>query len=76
VRSLDLAVGNRSMLDSALALTAPDYPERRKLFVEQVPSLDILRALALRLKNELSEQAYRDIENVLNMPDALQRLPV
>ncbi|RMW14851.1 hypothetical protein ALO97_05116, partial [Pseudomonas syringae pv. tagetis] len=76
VRSLDLAVGYRSMLDSALAVTAPDYPERRKLFVEQVPSLDILRALALRLKNELSEQAYRVIENVLNMPDALARLPV
>ncbi|RMV73198.1 hypothetical protein ALP05_04981 [Pseudomonas caricapapayae] len=76
VRSLDLAAGYRSMLNSALAVATSDYPERRKLFVEQVPSLDILRALALRLKNELSEQAYRVIENVLNMPDALARLPV
>ncbi|MCF5226024.1 dermonecrotic toxin domain-containing protein [Pseudomonas syringae] len=76
VTSLDIATGFRSMLDSALATTTSSYLERRKLFVEQVPSLDILRAFALRLKNELSEQAYRVVENVLNMPDAIARLPV
>ncbi|MCH5513790.1 dermonecrotic toxin domain-containing protein [Pseudomonas syringae] len=76
VKSLDIAAGYRSLLDSRLAVTAADYPERRRLFVEQVPSLDILQAFALRLKNELSEQAYQVIENVLSMPDALARLPV
>ncbi|KWS87573.1 MULTISPECIES: dermonecrotic toxin domain-containing protein [Pseudomonas syringae group] len=76
VRSLDIAAGYRSMLDPILAATAPDYLKRRKLFVDQIPSLDILRAFALRLKNELSEQAYTVIENVLDMPDAIARLPV
>jgi len=76
VRSLDIASGYRTMLNSVLAETRPDYLERRKLFVEQVPSLDILRAFASKLKNELSEQAYRIIENVLSMPDAVARLPV
>uniref|UniRef100_UPI0013CEE6FC hypothetical protein n=1 Tax=Pseudomonas viridiflava TaxID=33069 RepID=UPI0013CEE6FC len=74
--SLDIVTGFRSMLDSALATTTSSYLERRKLFVEQVPSLDILRAFALRLKNELSDQAYRVVENMLNMPDAIARLPV
>ncbi|MCF5470016.1 dermonecrotic toxin domain-containing protein [Pseudomonas syringae] len=76
VRSLDIAASYRTMLNSVLAETTPEYLERRKLFVEQVPSLDILRAFAFKLKNELSEQAYRIIENVLTMPDAVARLPV
>ncbi|KPZ24884.1 hypothetical protein ALQ80_04632 [Pseudomonas coronafaciens pv. oryzae] len=76
VTSLDIAAGYRAMLESLLTVTSADYLERRKLFVEQVPSLDILRAFALKLKGELSGQAYRLIENVLGMPDAIARLPV
>ncbi|MDP5165126.1 dermonecrotic toxin domain-containing protein [Pseudomonas syringae] len=76
VTSLDIAASYRRMLNSVLSETTPDYIERRKLFVEQVPSLDILRAFTFKLKNELSEQAYRIVENVLTMPDAVARLPV
>jgi hypothetical protein len=76
VESLDIGAGYRTLLDSLLAVTTADYLERRKLFVEQVPSLDVLRAFVLKLKKELSEQAFQIIDNVLNMPDAIARLPV
>ncbi|WP_057414749.1 dermonecrotic toxin domain-containing protein [Pseudomonas cannabina] len=76
VESLDIAAGYRSMLESQLLETTPAYPERRRLYIEQMPSLELLRAIALKLKNELSEQACHFIEAVLTMPDALARLPV
>ncbi|SDX22526.1 hypothetical protein SAMN05444064_11613 [Pseudomonas syringae] len=74
--SLDVAAGYRVLLTSALATTSPTYLERKQLFTEQMPALDTLRALVLRLRKELSDQAYRFIEGVLNMPDGVARLPV
>ncbi|RMT84329.1 dermonecrotic toxin domain-containing protein [Pseudomonas viridiflava] len=74
--SLDVAAGYRRLLGSELVETAVTYPERRKLFFEQMPALDVMRALGLKLKGQLSETACLFIDAVLNMPDAIARLPV
>ncbi|MGN2435858.1 dermonecrotic toxin domain-containing protein [Pseudomonas syringae] len=76
VEALDVAAGYRELLDTVLTPGSPTYPERFKLFVEQMPSLDLLRALALKLRKEITDQAYGYIEGVLDMPDAMARLPV
>ncbi|MCI3946499.1 hypothetical protein K0038_03558 [Pseudomonas syringae] len=76
VESLDIATGYRSVLDRLFADTDPDYAERRSLFTQQMPSLDLLRAFSMKLKNDISGDAYRFVEGVLNMPDAIARLPV
>ncbi|MEE5086186.1 DUF6543 domain-containing protein [Pseudomonas alliivorans] len=76
VDSLDVAKGYRRLLDGIMAETDPAYAERQKLFAEQLPATSLLRAFTARLKNELSEDAFRCIEAVMNMPDGIARLPV
>lgn len=76
VSELDVAAGYRGMLATILVKDDATYPERQKLFAEQTPALDMLRAITLRLRKELSVSAYHLIEAVLNMPDGVARLPV
>ncbi|CAM3284185.1 hypothetical protein BZK31_15095 [Pseudomonas floridensis] len=76
VDSLDVAAGYRRMLEKVLVKTDPAYARRQKLFAEQIPAVELLRALAFKLKGELSAKAYRFIDAVLNMPDGIARLSV
>lgn len=76
VSTLDVAAGYRQLLASTLVKTDPAYAERQKLFAEQVPALDLFRAMSFKLRKELSEDAYLFVEAVLNMPDGIARLPV
>jgi hypothetical protein len=76
VRSLDLATGYMNLLGAAFNQDNPTYGERQERFAQQMPALDCLRALVLRLQGHLSADACRVIGAVLEMPDALARLPV
>ena len=76
VRSLDLATGYMNLLGAAFNQDNPTYGERQERFAQQMPALDCLRALVLRLQNQLSAEACRVIGAVLEMPDGLARLPV
>ncbi|WP_249582399.1 dermonecrotic toxin domain-containing protein [Pseudomonas viridiflava] len=73
---LDVAAGYRRLMGSILVESDPDYAERRSLFYEQIPAMDLLRGMTAKLKNELSREAFDLIEAVLTMPDGLARLTV
>ena len=76
VNELDVAAGYRALLTKALDEDNPAYAERQRLFTQQLPSLDGLRALTLKLRGELSGDALYLIDAVLGMPDGIARLPV
>lgn len=76
VRELDVADNYLRVLDAALQQSDPNMSERQKRFAEQMPAFDMLRALMMRLQNQLGIDAYRLIGSILEMPDGLARLPV
>jgi hypothetical protein len=76
VRSLDVGSGYLNQLDAAFHEDNPAYVRRQKRFAEQMPALDVLRALMLRLQSSLSVEACRLIGAILEMPDGIARLPV
>ena len=76
VRGLDVAAGYTASLRKALAVDDPDYPTRKRLFIEQLPPMLLVVALGEKLKGTLSAVAYEFISHILDMPDALAREPV
>lgn len=76
VRKLDVAENYLKLLSAAFHEDNPSFNNRQKRFAEQMPALDMLRALVMRLQNQLSPDAYRLIASILEMPDGLARLPV
>lgn len=76
VSELNIAHDYLALLGKAFDEGDPDHERRRQLFYEQMPAMDILRALMLRVQGQLSEEAYRLIGSVLVMPDGLARLTI
>jgi hypothetical protein len=75
VRSLDVGMAYQTMLNSRLDPANPDYAVRRQRFVTQMPARMLMTALVMKLKNELSETAYRYLETLIDMPDSVARQP-
>ncbi|WP_109512753.1 dermonecrotic toxin domain-containing protein [Pseudomonas ovata] len=76
IRDLDISTHYRQLLSDKFSPGDPDYAVRLKFYAEQIPPLELLRTYAMRIVDDLSEQGYRFIENVLSMPDGTGRLPV
>ncbi|MEG5267121.1 hypothetical protein TRP66_22795 [Pseudomonas sp. JDS28PS106] len=76
VNKLNVAQDYVALLSKAFGKDSPDYGKRQKLFARQLPALEMLRALTLRLQGGLSEDARRLIGSILEMPDGLARLKV
>ncbi|WNW11012.1 hypothetical protein RRX38_07535 [Pseudomonas sp. DTU_2021_1001937_2_SI_NGA_ILE_001] len=76
VRELDIAATYRQLLEAHFSPSGPEYAERLRLYAEQVPPLELLRGYSMRVTGRLSEEGYRFIEGVLDMPDGRSRLAV
>lgn len=73
VRSLDVGQGYTALLRKAFTPNDPDYAERRRLFVTQLPLALLAQALPDKIKGNLSERAFDLLSQVLDMPDGLAR---
>ena len=76
IRELDISTQYRQLLKDRLSPDDADYVTRLKYYAEQVPPFELLRLYGMRISGQLSEQGYRFIEGVMNMPDGIGRLPV
>jgi hypothetical protein len=76
VRTLDIGARYRELITRKLSPDSPDFAQRRKRFIEQMPSRMLMAAFDLQLQKQLSPKAYDFVENVINMPDGLAREPV
>lgn len=76
VRSLDVATGYLDLLQAAFTEDNPTYALRQRRFAEQMPTLDVLRAMVLKMQGGLSAEACRLVGAILEMPDGIARLPV
>lgn len=76
VRSLDVVRKYRDMLESRFSLDDKDLAVRQGYFCRQMPLTEMLRAIKLKMSNQLSYQAFVFISATLVMPDGLARIPV
>lgn len=76
IRELDIAAGYRTLLRQTLSHDSPDYAMRLRYYALQVPALELLRTYAMRVRGELSDEAFCFVEGVMIMPDGLGRLQV
>lgn len=76
VRRLDVGAGYVALLRKALAADDPHYATRKRLFIEQMPSILLALALPEKLKGRLSATAFEFIARVVDMPDGIARAPV
>lgn len=75
-RRLDVGAGYMALLRKAFAPDGHDYVARRRLFVEQLPSILVALALPEKLKGKLSATGFEFISHIAEMPDGIARTPV
>ncbi|WP_296262479.1 MULTISPECIES: dermonecrotic toxin domain-containing protein [unclassified Pseudomonas] len=75
-RRLDIGAGYRVLLRKAFTPDEPQFTQRRRLFIDLLPSLLQGTAFPEKLQGRLSAQAYAFLSRVLEMPDGIAREPV
>ncbi len=76
IASLDIAKQYRDVLAQKFAVDEPDYLERQLRFSRQQAAELLAAAFQQKMSKTLTNTAYRYVENVVSMPDALAREPV
>ncbi|MDH0746787.1 hypothetical protein N5D61_10570 [Pseudomonas sp. GD03842] len=76
IRTLDIGTGYRTLLSEALNPADPQFPKRKRLFIEQVPSVIQAITLSEKLQGKLSLVGYQFVASIFEMPDGLAREPV
>ena len=76
VRHLNIGGQYRALLGEKLPRGKPDYAARFGMFCNQLPPQVLETAFNLKLASQLTDAAYRCIEQVMNMPDGGAREPV
>lgn len=76
VRKLDVGAGFMTLLRNGLSQDGADYARRKRLFINQLPTMMQVVAYQLKLEKSLSDTAFQFIAQVSNMPDGIAREPV